>query len=677
MADTVGEFLIKLGLDANGIDKKINNVVSNIGNSLKNLATGVLAPALGALAGGEFLNSIAEEANEVERLSKSMNMSMEDASAWTAAMANMGVEAGDVRDMFRDFADWMVDIDANDSGPLKDGIEQGLIPAVRDMNGEMKSAQDYVLEFADALKELDPQTAAGLANQIGLSDRDIASFIEQGGDAIRQQLGLAKEFGTYTKEDAAAAREFTASITTLTHSLKMAALPIFRAIAPILTNIAKGFMELIKRVEPAINQFGQILNDVFTQVLSVFSQGFEEMEKHANAFIPLLGGIATMIGVRLVAAVKSLTLASLKFIFSPWGAVLTALAAIGIVFEDFVKWLNGGESQWGEYFESIFGDAETAKQTLSEFFDSVKNEVQYVAKVIRENWGAIATGGGIIAGASVLWNIFKGISAVIRVIAGTKLFSLLGRGIVTAIGFLLRFRATLNLVGIGLRLLGASMGPIGLALTIIIPLIIENWDTLKDYFSQFVDFLSYVFNGIGQALGMVADIVTRDCQQMYSDAGEAFSALGDIISSVIDWIISAVMSLVDMIMSGVNTITDLLNSLIEVVSSVGDFVIGIFNAMASAFNTFVSVVSSGASTIIGWISKILSKLAELASNSLLGKVIGSIGGGVSALFSGGGYGNIDNSSTVIKVTNNGISDVEDLGNDDWSSILGPAIGGQK
>ena len=575
MTETVGEFLFKLGLDANNIDRQLNSVIDNVRGGLSNLMSGVVAPALGALAGGEFINSIAEEANEVERLSKSMNMSMEDASAWTAAMANMGVEAGDVRDMFRDFADWMVDIDANDSGPLKDGIEQGLIPSVRDMNGEMKNAQDYVLEFADALQKLDPQTAAGLANQIGLSDRDIASFVEQGGDAIRKQLELAKEIGTYTKEDAAAAKEFTMSMTVLTHSLKMAALPIFRAIVPILTNIAKGFRELIKQVEPAINQFGQIINTVFMQVSNIVAQTLGILSKHITALIPLFAGIASMklagVFLGIAGAIQRVVTVSRAFIFSPWGAVLTALLAIGAVVEEFIKWLNGEESALSGFFEKIFGSTDNAKAILNDIYN------------------------GFI---EIVNNFQDAFSELI------PRFEELGQ-------------ATVNLFN-------AIVGSEGFAL--------------------FVDALIAV-------IGFIVSAITTLIQFLMDNS----SIITDIIGTVIDVIIS----IVDVVTSVVETINSAINSLIEIfttmgniIEQVGNTVQSIFNAMASAFNSFVGAVSSGASTVIGWINNILNKLAELASNSLLGKIMGSIGGSISAGLDRIANYTTDNSSSVTTTNSN-------------------------
>ena len=276
MADTVGEFLIKLGLDANGLDKQLNSVVGNVKNGLSNLMSGVVGPALAGLAGAGFVQSFADEITQVSSLSDALGVNIETLSAWRTAAEMAGVEADEVGEIFADFNDWMVDAKFNEGGAMyTDFISNGLLPAVTDANGEMKKTEDYILEFADALHNMDQAQASGIARQIGVSDLKTATWLQQGGDAIRRQLELAKEIGTFTEEDALAAKEYSMSVTVLTHSIKMGLLPIFRAIVPTLTNIAKGFRELVKQVEPSISSFGKTLGDVFTQASSIVGSAFK------------------------------------------------------------------------------------------------------------------------------------------------------------------------------------------------------------------------------------------------------------------------------------------------------------------------------------------------------------------------------------------------------------------
>lgn len=587
MADTVGEFLIKLGLDADNIDKQLNNVIGNVRSGLTNLMTGVVAPALAGLASGELVQQFADDITQVDKLSKSLGVSVEQLSAWRTAAEMAGVEADEVGEIFADFNDWMVDAKFNEGGAMyTDFIQNGLLPAVTDANGEMKKTEDYILEFADALHKMDPAQASGIARQIGLSDLQTASWIQQGGDAIRRQLELAKEIGTYTQEDAQAASEFTMSIKILTHSVRMMLLPVFRALVPILTNVSKLFTEA---------------------------------SKHATALIPLLSGIGVAVGVRMAGgflaiakSIKAAALAAKAFIFSPWGALLMILLAIGLVLEDFIVWLDGGETAWGKYYEAIFGNQENAKQFFEDLYETAASVFTAIGKVIDELSPHFAK----------LWTSLK------------NLFTVFVNSTV--------FQGFANMV---LDALGLIMD----AIAYFADFLVGNSDNIAAFFNELVD-------GIASAVDSIAEFLD-------SMANE-FEYVSGVIKQVIDFIIMAFNVWVDTINNGVNTAIDLFHAIQNVITTVGNIINGIFNAMASAFNSFVSAVSSGASTIIGWITNILNKLAELASNSLLGKVLGSVGGSISA-FIGGGGGSTDNSSTTIHVTNYGVKGAENLTSGQW------------
>lgn len=597
MADTVGEFLIKLGLDADNIDKQLNNVIGNVRSGLTNLMTGVVAPALAGLASGELVQQFADDITQVDKLSKSLGMSVEQLSAWRTAAEMAGVEANEVGEIFADFNDWMVDAKFNEGGAMyTDFIEKGLLPAVTDANGEMKKTEDYILEFADALHKMDPAQASGIARQIGLSDLQTASWIQSGGDAIRRQLELAKEIGTYTKEDAAAASEFTMSLKILTHSIRMMLLPVFRAIVPILTRISKLFTEA---------------------------------SKHATALIPVLSGIGVAVGVRMAGgflaiakSIKTATLAARAFIFSPWGAVLMALLAIGLVLEDFLTWLDGGETAWGEYYEKIFGDTETAKQFFEDLYETAASVFTAIGKVIDELSPHFAK----------LWASLK------------NLFTVFVNSTV--------FQGFANLV---MDALGLIMD----AIADFADYLVGNSDNIAAFFSGLVDTIAGAIDSIAEFLDSMAN---------------EFEYVSNVIGEIINFIIFAFNAFVDTINNGVNTVNAILNAMAQVINTVGNVINGVFNSITGTFNALVGAISAGASTIIGWITNILNKLAELASNSLLGKVLGSVGGSISA-FIGGGSGSTDNSSTTIHVNNYGVKGASDIDANGWIPKLVPESAG--
>lgn len=725
MADTVGEFLIKLGLDANGLDKQLNSVVGNVKSGLSNLMSGVVGPALAGLAGAGFVQSFADEITQVSSLSDALGVNIETLSAWRTAAEMAGVEADEVGEIFADFNDWMVDAKFNEGGAMyTDFISNGLLPAVTDANGEMKKTEDYILEFADALHNMDQAQASGIARQIGVSDLKTATWLQQGGDAIRRQLELAKEIGTFTEEDALAAKEYSMSVTVLTHSIKMGLLPIFRAIVPTLTNIAKGFREMVKQVEPYISSFGKKLGDVFTQASGIVSNALKILADNIIAIAPLLAGLGVMklvsVFKNMAGAIKTASIAAKAFILSPWGIVLTSLVAIGFAIQDFMKWLNGGDSVLSGFFKALFGDTESAKQAINDTFSGIQDAVSKVA----ENFSILIP---------KFMELGKAVITLFSAIISSKGFELIVNVIVAVIGFIVG--AITGFIGFlfdNSDVIVSIIGGIADAFTFLIGVMtsIVNFisslitsivvivTALGKSLSNLADMLATIFGAIGNVLSPVIDVISGVIDSIISvisgginsitdvfsslfgdvdfdlnfegitdEISSTFGSVYDVVSSIVNsiiniftfWVnavvnavglivsalspiinifqtiyqtefevITAVINLfvylVDSIFSGTFQITDALNMLMSTVMSIGSSVSNMFSSMASSFSSFVSSVVSGASSIVSSITNILGKLAELASNSLLGKVIGSAGGSIYGAISS--IGNTDNSSTV-------------------------------
>lgn len=428
MADKViDRFFIALGLDTKDVEKGINNTVTTVKGGLKNLLVGAVMPALGALATGELVQQFTAEITQVDRLSKSLGMNIEQLQAWRGAAEMAGVEADEVSELFADLNDWMVDAAQNQSGAMYEYIEKGWLPAVQKANGEMKSTEQYALELADALKALGEQQGSGVARQIGISNANMAAFLQRGSGDISKSIAQAKELGVYTAEDAKAAREFDVSIKSLSHSLRMLLLPIFRALAPAAT--------------------------MFTNLL-------REATKHGTALIPVLTAVSALLATIAYKHMAVLAKQALAFIFSPWGVLLTALVGIGLILEDFVVWLDGGESAFGEFYEEVFGGAEEAKKWLNDLLVT-----------IGEIWEFIKDNGAVIAKVMALvWAIYA---------------------IATAI------QAVMTIVSILAPVFAAATGPIGvliLALIAIIYELIANWEYWKDVFAECVDYAETKWN---------------------------------------------------------------------------------------------------------------------------------------------------------------------------------------
>lgn len=355
--NVIDRFFIALGLDTKDVEKGIQSTVDTVKGGLKELLVGAVMPAVGALASGALVQQFTDEITQVDRLSKSLGVNIEQLQAWQGAAQNAGVQADEIGEIFADLNDWMIDAAVNGSGALNEFIEKGLLPSVTDANGAMKTTEQYAMDLADAFAAMDKQSATGIGRQIGISNAGMVAFLQQGSASISAQMQQIKQLGVYTEQDAKAAQDFAAASRDLFRALKMMLLPVYRILAPILTT---------------------------------FAEIMQEMTKHTAAFIPVLVGVGALLATMVYPWLVKTAAAAAAFIASPWGILITALAAIGLLLDDFVTWLEGGESAFGDFYESIFGDAENVKKTIDEFVTNAKAAFDDFKAFVSDVWVSIS-----------------------------------------------------------------------------------------------------------------------------------------------------------------------------------------------------------------------------------------------------------------------------------------------
>lgn len=331
----IEELLISVGLDTDEVNKGLNTLQDNMQRGFSNIVENVMAPALsmlGAFSAGEFLQQMNEEALSMQKYAQLVGMSTEEMSAWAGMADQFGVSADDLVDVLTDVNDKVTDLINNDAGPFKELMEQGIIGSFQNADGTLKSTEQIILELSDAVKKLGGQAGGGLLKRLGFNDPKMLAMLMQGGDALKEIISQMKEGGVYTDEDAKNAKEFNLAIKDMGRSLKMMLLPAFRLIAPLMAQAARALANLTN---------------------------------HAAAFIPVISGVAAMMTARLIpAAIK--TGKELMAVFSIRRfALLGALAALGLVLDDFITWMQGGESAMGDFYTALFGNAEGAKEFLS------------------------------------------------------------------------------------------------------------------------------------------------------------------------------------------------------------------------------------------------------------------------------------------------------------------------
>jgi len=340
---------------------------------LKAWGQGVTAVGKTMLAGGAtVLGALAGTA----KVFADMGSQLADMSARTGVSVEALSELGYVAEMSGG------DLETLEAGLRK--MQKAIVEAASGSQSAQEALSALGITIAD-LKNLSPdgqfmliadrlaqiknptQRAAAAMEVFGKSGTKLLPMMAGGAaglDAMRQK---ARDLGlVMSSEDAAAADEFGDLIDSLWKSLKMGVCTIGSALAPILSDLAKRVMGVIKSVSDWIKQNKDVVVTVFKVAAAVAAGG---------AALMVLGGLISGVGfafgtlasiVTGVGTVLGVIGTVLGAILSPVGLVIAALASLG----GYLLYVSGTGQQalsWlGEQFAALRDTALAAWKGISD-----------------------------------------------------------------------------------------------------------------------------------------------------------------------------------------------------------------------------------------------------------------------------------------------------------------------
>lgn len=270
------------------------------------LALGGLAAVKGALS--DYAQTVAE----IEKTSDMLGMSMEAWQGWAYAAQQAGLEAEDVRDRLMDLGDWMLDLNVNDSGPLKDFAEKTKT-SFKDATGATVSMEEGLMRLADAAQKMDRQQATSWLQQIGF-DEKTTPLILKGRKAIEEYIKVGKEQALYSKRDAENARRMREAWQGMVRVYQAVSGGIVRALAPAF--------------------------DVLARKLSGVARWVRENE---TSLIILLTALSTVLAVRLTPALWGMARAAVAAA-APFAPFIAVVLALGVALDELWAFASGGTS---------------------------------------------------------------------------------------------------------------------------------------------------------------------------------------------------------------------------------------------------------------------------------------------------------------------------------------------
>lgn len=363
-------------------------------------------------AGQQYLENTAQ----IEKFSNLLGLSAEQWQGWAGACKEAGVDAENFGTRMADLGDWMQDLNNNDSGPLKDFAEKFKV-SFKDAAGATLPMEDGLLKIVDTIEGMDRYEATSLLTQIGFDDQTIPLLLK-GRRGIEDLVRANKEMAIYSKDDLDNAANMRAAWSAISS--------VFLKVSAVAINMLAPAFSYIKEKAEAL---------------------FKWVSANGDSVKVVITALAAAFGIMLIPKIKMLAQV-FAMLASPMTAVIAIFAAIVLAVDDFITYLQGGESALADFW-AMFGTpeeinaaldavkefAKTVGETLVSAWDSVKQIVSATLELFKGfftgNWDACINALNSLAdGFSNLGNIIGGVLDWIK----QKLMGLLPDWMVSFLG---------------------------------------------------------------------------------------------------------------------------------------------------------------------------------------------------------------------------------------------------
>lgn len=365
-----------------GTEKAIKSIKDGI-STLKSEVTKWAAAATAAgAATSAFLLSASDKAIELQKLSQSTNLSTDSLQQWQYAAEAVGASSAAVTSDLESLLKTM-------SSPIPGELNMELMMlgvSVHNASGQLRGADEVLKDVGDKLNKMSSARAVQWAERVGISN-DTLMLLKQGRQGLSELFEEAQLVGAIIPEDAInRGAELSKSIKTLK--------TVFQALG---NSIALSFVPNLKKVVDNFKQFLINNADFVRQGLGItidgVSRGFgrfwDILVKIKDGFVALLQPmqpfLKNMDAVKVVAGLVTGALAGFLALMAPaiiqFAAVGAAIAGVSLVIEDFITWLQGGES--------VIGDIVNAFSNWMDKFPELKEDLKSVGQVFADVFNVI------------------------------------------------------------------------------------------------------------------------------------------------------------------------------------------------------------------------------------------------------------------------------------------------
>lgn len=421
-------------------------------------------------------------------------------------------------------------------------------------NGEIKSSSELFGEISEKMQQMSNQEQIAMLSKLGI-DGSMIQMLRLGNDELAEQIALAEALtlGVGNAENAETAAAFKDALTQVSQVFTAIGEYVSLRVAPSIQRLAesftKWFVENNDFIKSILNGFSKVLSFLF-EVAGAINNVIESTIGWKSVIIAL-GGLMLWLSRRML----------LAFATNPITLAVGAVTALFLLIDDFMTYLEGGETALGDFWKP-FADGwkaikpwvDKAKEWVKSFangWDDALDVIKPLKGVLSIVWSAIESIYGSfsrllkqIFGAtsavdefgnngesvgSALASVFnfiaqtlEGLSGVIAVVA-TALSSSFEAAISAVIGLFKMLGAVWDSIVYGWTS-GDWLGAFKRMFSKMGDVVLGVWDNIKKAAIEFVNSLISIVNKFGAGIEPIEIPITQRVQTIGENVGSVASS---------------------------------------------------------------------------------------------------------------------------------------------------------
>ena len=362
---------------------------TGLDSSIKLLAG--VAAGITATSGAMFAwaNSVFNTIDPMVQLSRETGVALESIQELGYAASVNGSSLDAVSASVREMTKRIGEFEQLGTGPAKEVVEN-LGISFRDANGEIKAADQVMLELTDTMAGMRESERMNVLDKLGI-DPSMIQLLSLTSEEVEGLRARAQRLGVVTQEQGDAVASYNDSLTTLRFGMQGIQNMVAVGFAPMMGDLVDRFVNLLEANQDLIMNGLNWLGEVVVSTMGMLERMW-----------PIFAAVAAGFAIAKVAAIGFGGVMSI--ILSP--VVLWTAAILGaiLIIDDLIVAFQGGESVIADFFESFFGiDIRPALQAIvaaveeivalvievfSPAVDAIKSMFKAVAAIIQGDFGA-------------------------------------------------------------------------------------------------------------------------------------------------------------------------------------------------------------------------------------------------------------------------------------------------